>query len=68
VQKLSDKPTVDVIAPARPIADDHPQRLAAIKGRDRLRLDRRWRRNERGKDRRGANDPRYPAAARSFWH
>ena len=35
-QKLGDEPAVDVVAAARPVADEHPQGLAAIEIRNRL--------------------------------
>jgi hypothetical protein len=59
-QKLGDKPTVDVIAAARAVADEHAQRLAAIEIRDRIGADR-HRRDNRCRSDRGRYDCRVAA-------
>jgi hypothetical protein len=48
-QELRDQPAVDVVAAARPVADQHAQGLAAIEIRDRLRVRRRGRQQERSR-------------------
>ena len=64
-QKLGDQPAVDVVAAARPVSDDHPQRLAAIKIRGRLRPDRQ---GQRSRKRGRSSKQRQPAAARILRH
>jgi hypothetical protein len=57
-QKLGDKPAVDIVTPARSIADQQAQRLAAIEIRGGFSLRRRGRQHGRSKADRSGNHHR----------